>query len=121
MVLPVCFGPARGDLGHWFYESIDVAKFLKPGKNLLAAVVWNFGEDKPWAQFSLKTALIVQGNSNQEQIVNTDSSWKVIKNKSYQPASADAKEALGQFIVVGPCDRVDAAQYPWNWETCRLQ
>lgn len=113
----VCFGPARGDLGHWFYESIDVAKFLKSGKNLLAAVVWNFGEDKPWAQFSLKTALIVQGNSDQEQIVNTDSSWKVIKNKSYQPASADAKEALGQFIVVGPCDQVDAAQYPWNWET----
>lgn len=113
----VCFGPARGDLAHWFYESIDIAKFLKPGKNLLAAVVWNFGEDKPWAQFSLKTALIVQGNSATEQIVNTDNSWKVIKNKSYQPASADAKETLGQFIVVGPCDRVDAVQYPWNWET----
>jgi hypothetical protein len=113
----VCFGPARGDLSHWFYESIDIAKFLKPGKNLLAAVVWNFGEDKPWAQFSLKTALIVQGNSAPEQIVNTDNSWKVIKNKSYQSASADAKETLGQFIVVGPCDRVDAAQYPWNWET----
>lgn len=113
---PVCFGPARCDLGHWFYESIDIAPFLKPGKNLLAAVVWNFGEDKPWAQFSLKTALIVQGNSAAEQIVNTDNSWKVIKNKSYQSASADAKEALGQFIVVGPCDRVDGAQYPWNWE-----
>jgi alpha-L-rhamnosidase len=113
----VCFGPARGDMAHWFYESIDIAKFLKPGKNLLAAVVWNFGEDKPWAQFSLKTALIVQGNSAPEQIVNTDSSWKVIKDKSYQPASADAKETLGQFIVVGPCDRVEAAQYPWNWET----
>ena len=113
----VCFGPARGDLAHWFYESIDISKFLKPGKNLLAAVVWNFGEDKPWAQFSLKTALIVQGNSAPEQIVNTDNSWKVIKNKSYQSASADAKETLGQFIVVGPCDRVDAAQYPWNWET----
>jgi len=113
----VCFGPARGDLAHWFYESIDISKFLKPGKNLMAAVVWNFGEDKPWAQFSLKTALIVQGNSTPEQIVNTDNSWKIIKNKSYQSASADVKEALGQFIVVGPCDRVDAAQYPWNWET----
>jgi len=113
----VCFGPARGDLAHWFYESVDIARYLKQGKNLLAAVVWNFGEDKPWAQFSLKTALIVQGNSAPEQIVNTDNSWKVIKDKSYQPASTDAKETLGQFIVVGPCDRVDAAQYPWNWET----
>ncbi len=113
----VCFGPARGDLAHWFYESIDISQFLKSGKNTLAAVVWNFGEDKPWAQFSLKTALIVQGNSAPEQIVNTDATWKVIKNKSYQSASTDAKETLGQFIVVGPCDRVDAAQYPWNWET----
>ena len=113
----VCFGPARGDLSHWFYESVDISGFLKPGKNLLAAEVWNFGEDKPWAQFSLKTALIVQGNSAQEQIVNTDNSWKVIKNKSYQSAAKDSRETLGQFIVVGPCDRVDAAQYPWNWET----
>jgi hypothetical protein len=112
----VCFGPARCDLGHWFYESIDIAPFLKPGKNLLAAVVWNFGEDKPWAQFTLKTALIVQGNSAAEQIINTNASWKVLKNKAYMPASADAKETLGQFIVVGPCDRVDGSQYPWNWE-----
>ncbi|MBA4409908.1 MAG: alpha-L-rhamnosidase [Odoribacter sp.] len=113
----VCFGPARGDLAHWFYESIDISGFLKSGKNLLAAVVWNFGEDKPWAQFSLKTALIVQGNSMQEELVNTDASWKVFKNKAYQLASADAREALGQFIVVGPCDRVDAKLFPWNWET----
>ncbi len=113
----VCFGPARGDLSHWYYESIDIAKFLRMGKNLLAAEVWNFGEDKPWAQFSIKTALIVQGNSTQEEIVNTDSTWKVIKNRAYQSASADARQALGQFIVVGPCDKVDASKYPWNWET----
>jgi len=113
---PVCFGPARGDLGHWFYESIDIAPFLKSGENLLAAVVWNFGEDKPWAQFSLETSFIVQGNSGPEQIVNTDGTWKVIKNKAYSSASADASQLLGQFIVVGPCDRVDAAQFPWNWE-----
>ena len=113
----VSFGPARGDLAHWFYESIDIAHYLKTGKNLLAAVVWNFGDDKPWAQFSLKTALIVQGNTETEEIVNTDASWKVFKNKAYQPASADAKETLGTFIVVGPCDRLDATQYPWIWET----
>ena len=112
----ICFGPARCDLGHWFYESIDIAPFLKQGKNLLAAIVWNFGEDKPWAQFTLKTALIVQGNSAAEQIINTNGSWNVFKNKAYMPASADAKETLGQFIVVGPCDRVDGSQYPWNWE-----
>lgn len=112
-----CFGPARGDLEHWPYESIDIATFLKPGKNVLAAVVWNFGELKPWAQFSIKTAFIVQGNSESEEIVNTDPSWKVIKNPAYLPASASTRETFGQFVVVGPCDRVDAALYPWGWET----
>jgi alpha-L-rhamnosidase len=108
---PVCFGPARADLEHWTYESIDIAPFLKPGKNVIAAAVWNFGELKPWAQFSIKTAFIVQGNSSSEEFVNTDTSWKVIKDQAYAPAPASSKETSGQFVVVGPCDRVDAALY----------
>ncbi len=113
----VCFGPARADLEHWSFETIDIASFLKPGKNIIAAVVWNFGELKPWAQFSIKTAFIVQGNSPNEEIVNTNASWKVIKDQAYSPAPASSRETSGQFVVVGPCDRIDAALYPWNWET----
>jgi alpha-L-rhamnosidase len=112
----VCFGPARSDLEHWAFESIDIASYLKPGKNIIAAVVWNFGELKPWAQFSIKTAFIIQGNSKSEEIVNTDTSWKVIQNIAYTPAPASSKETSGQFVVVGPCDKVDASLYPWNWE-----
>ena len=112
-----CFGPSRADLEHWSFESIDIAPFLKPGKNVLAAVVWNFGELKPWAQFSIKTAFIVQGNSSAEEIVNTDASWKVMMDKAYSPAAASSKETSGQFVVVGPCDKVDASLYPWDWET----
>lgn len=112
----VCFGPARGDLEHWPYESIDISEYLKQGRNVLAAVVWNFGELKPWAQFTIKTAFIVQGNSVSEEIVNTNNSWKVIRNPAYSPASATTGETMGQFVVVGPCDRVDASLYPWGWE-----
>jgi alpha-L-rhamnosidase len=113
----VCFGPERADLEHWRYESIDIAPLLKSGRNVLAAVVWNFGELKPWAQFSIKTAFIVQGNSPVEEIINTNTSWKVIKDQAYTPAPASSRETSGQFVVVGPCDKVDAALYPWNWET----
>jgi alpha-L-rhamnosidase len=112
----VCFGPARSDPEHWSFESIDIAAYLKPGNNVLAAVVWNFGDLKPWAQFTIKTALIVQGNSSAEEIVNTDASWKVIKDNAYRPASASSEETSGQFVVVGPCDRVNASLYPWGWE-----
>src|SRR5580765_336836 len=30
-------GPARGDLSHWFYETIDIAPYLQPGDNIIAA------------------------------------------------------------------------------------
>ena len=110
---PICFGPARGDLAHWFYESVDIAPFLKEGKNQLAAIVWNFGEQKPWAQFSIKTAFILQGNSEVEEVVNTNQSWKVMRNEAYQRPDV---HSLGQFIVVGPGDKVDASLFPWGWE-----
>ena len=114
--IAVCFGPARSDLEHWSFESIDIGSFLKSGKNVVASEVWNFGELKPWNQFSIKTAFIVQGNSPLEEIINTDTTWKVIKDAAYSPAPAGSKETNGQFTVVGPCDKVDAAQYPWDWE-----
>jgi hypothetical protein len=113
---PVCFGPARGDLMHWRYESIDISAYLKAGENVLAAEVWNFAGLKPWAQHSLQTAFILQGNTETERIVDTNPSWKVIKNNAYKPADASSEKTGGQFIVVGPCDEVDAAKYPWNWE-----
>jgi alpha-L-rhamnosidase len=114
--IAVCSGPARSDLEHWCFETIDIAGFLKPGKNLLAAEVWNFGELKPWAQFSIKTAFIVQGNSPEEEVANTDTTWRVIKDPAYSPAPAGSAETSGQFTVVGPCDNVDGSHYPWNWE-----
>src|SRR3954469_12871614 len=40
----VAWGPARGDLFHWRYETVDLGPFLEAGRNVLAAVLWNFGE-----------------------------------------------------------------------------
>ncbi len=106
----VCKGPARGDLAHWRFETIDIAKYLKTGKNVFAAVVWNFGEDSPLAQMSNKTAFIVQGNQSLEEIVNTGNSWRVYKNEAYKPISASQTS-------VGPGEEVDGSKYPYGWET----
>lgn len=59
-VKEVCNGPARGDLANWNFETIDIAHYLRSGKNVLAAVVWNFAKFKPLAQMSNKTAFILQ-------------------------------------------------------------
>lgn len=112
---PVCFGPARGDLFHWRFETVDIAPFLKPGKNVVAAVVWNFGLLRPWAQVSLRTGLIVQGDSASEQIVNTDRSWKAIQDEAYSPTTT-APRPVNTFMVVGPGDCLDGNRYPWGWQ-----
>lgn len=112
---PVCSGPARGDMEHWRYETIDISPWLKKGKNSIASVVWNFGEYMPWAQISYETAFILQGNSDIESFVNSNSTWKVIQNKSYSPVNDLTK--LNTFIVVGPGDKVNGEEYPWGWES----
>lgn len=111
----VCFGPARGDLLNWRYETVDLAPFLQVGQNVLAAVVWNFGEFRPLAQFTLRTAFILQGNTEKEEMVNTGSSWKVIENKAYKPIPVDNTMVDG-YYVAGPGDMVDGKNYPWDWD-----
>ncbi len=113
---PVCSGPARGDLFNWYYESVDLAPYLKAGKNTIAALVWNMGELAPVAQISNQTGFLLQGNTAKEGLVNTDSSWLVLQNKAYSPTSLDNRERLQAYMVVGPGDRVDGTVYPWGWQ-----
>jgi hypothetical protein len=81
----VSMGPARSDLMHWNYETIDIAQHLSIGRNVIAALVWNEGSAKPEAQISLMTAFILQGKGDLESVVNTDGSWKVLREEGYAP------------------------------------
>lgn len=112
----VCNGPARGDLYNWYFETVDIAPYLQAGDNLLAAQVWNMGEHAAVAQLSNQTAFVLQGDTDAEQLVNTDRTWKVYENKAYQPCSMDNGARLHTYMVIGPGDSVAAARYPWQWE-----
>jgi len=114
--IPACAGPARGDLFNWFYESIDIAPYLKEGENIIAAQVWNMGDLAPVGQISNQTGFLLQGDTKEEQIADTDPSWKVVQNLAYQPCALDNMERLKAYMVVGPGDAVDGKLYPWNWE-----
>ncbi len=115
----VSIGPARSDLDHWRFETLDIAPRLQAGRNVLAAVVWNFGIWSPMAQLSERTALIVQGNSAAEEVVNTgsgsSSGWKSLHDTGYEAIPFSFKE-IPYFYVVGPGERIDGARYPWGWE-----
>lgn len=110
----VCTGPERWDLPHWRFETVDLAPFLQKGENIIAAVVWNFGDYKPWGQFSWRTGFIMQGDSEREAVVNTGEAWKVLKNDAYSPIPVNPA-TMGTFVVVGPGEEIDGARYPWGW------
>ncbi len=113
----VSIGPARSDLDHYRFETVDIAPQLKPGRNVLAAVVWNFGIYAPMAQHTYRTGFVLQGDGEAEQVVNTDgnSGWKSILDPAYEPIPM-THDIIPYFYVVGPGERIDATRYPWGWE-----
>jgi hypothetical protein len=112
----VVWGPARGDLNHWRFETIDLAPHLRAGRNVLAAVVWNYGELAPEAQVTWRTGFLLQGDTKTEQAVNTNETWKAACNPAYAPIPFTSAQMRG-YYVVGPGERVEGAKYPWGWET----
>ena len=111
---PISEGPARGDLWHWRFETVDLARFLQAGNNVLAAVVWNYADDKPWAQISHHTGFLLQGNDSFSEQVNTNGHWKVYRNPAY--SMIPVRDTSLQALPIGPGEKVDGTKYPWGWQ-----
>jgi hypothetical protein len=109
-------GPARSSLLHWNFGSYDIAQWLRPGDNVIAALVWNMAEYAPVAQITDQTAFLVQGDSRREQLVNTDNTWKVVQDSAYSPCATNMGAVLHSYVVVGPGDEIQGAHYPWGWQ-----
>jgi alpha-L-rhamnosidase len=107
----VSSGPQRSDLMHWRYETLDLAPFLRQGRNILAALVWNWGAERPVAQFSYRTGFLLQGDSEREAVVNTGTEWKVLHDSGYQTIPV----RLQAYYAAPPGEEVDGSKYPWGW------
>ncbi len=107
-------GPTRGDLNRWLFETIDIAPFLTQGVNHIAVKVWNMGDLMPLAQISYQTGLIIQGNSNNEEIINTNNTWKVALDEAY---SFYKIVILNRFYAAGPGEKFTGKLHPFGWET----
>jgi hypothetical protein len=107
-------GPQRSDLMNWRYETLDLAPQLRAGRNVLAALVWNWGEKRPDTQFSQRTAFLLQGDGEREAAVNSGPGWKVLHDRAYALNPVDA--AVSPYFAAPPGESVDASRYPWGWE-----
>ena len=109
-------GPQRSDVAHWRYETVDLATRLRVGKNVLAAVVWNWGATRPVAQHSYRTGFLVQGDAEREAtLVNTGAGWKLLVDSAYAPILI-TNATVRSYYAAGPGEVVDGRRYPWSWE-----
>jgi hypothetical protein len=106
-------GPARGDLFHWRFETVDLAPFLQPGRNVLAATVWNFGELAPVAQMSNRTGFLMQGDTPTEAAVNTGRNWQVFRETG---RAALGHEGVHGYYAAGSAEEIDGRELYWSWD-----
>ena len=108
-----CMGPLRGDINHWNYETVDIAAYLKEGRNVIAAQVWNEGKERAIANVSYRTGFLLQGGNKEAEIINTDESWKVMKDSAYSPKPV----IINDYYVAGPGEVVDMHKSIKDWNT----
>lgn len=109
-------GPQRSDVMHWRYETVDLAPKLRAGRNVIAALVWNWGTATPVAQHRYRAGFLLQGNGEREAtIANTGAGWKVRVDSAYRFLPLTPGDIRG-YYAAAPNESVDASRYPWGWE-----
>jgi hypothetical protein len=112
-------GPSRGDLAHWRYQRLDLAPFLKPGRNVVAASVWNFGQFSSVAQVSARTGFILQAQDRAFRMLDTgQGGWRVLLDEGHAPVES----LRSMFAVIpegyyaaGPRETIDGARTSFDW------
>ena len=99
-------GPSTNDS---YYDSVEIESYLKPGQNVIAALVWYWGKDTSFSNTdSGKAGFLFEAGD-----LVSDRSWKVCRNTAYQndpgetqpnfrlPESNiyyDAREEIGDWL-----------------------
>lgn len=112
----VSSGPQRSDVEHWRYETLDIAPQLRAGRNVIAALIWNWGPARPVAQHSHRTGFLLQGASATEAgHVNTGPGWRLLRDSAFAPIVLTSA-SMGNYYAAAPGDSIDGTRYPWGWE-----
>jgi hypothetical protein len=110
-------GPARSDMLHWNYETIDLAATLHTGINEVKAIVWNEGADRAEANMSVQTAFLMQGDDEASSL-NTDTTWLCRVDHRYSPHQFELMQLT--YMVTGPGENVDLNVEPALWRQAAI-
>ena len=118
---PVSFGPRKGDIYSYYYETLDISPFLTHGSNVIAAYVvsvssraMQIGQNKTMSSGSIisgleATGFILEGTIDNISISTGIADWKVRLDESKQHHHFAFNDAHGSF------ENVDALKIPWGW------
>lgn len=107
----VSLGPDRSDVTHWNYDIVDIAPYVKEGKNALAARVWNEGEWRATANTSYQTGFILQPVASELKAIATSKTWRCTQDKGYKVLPQQTMPPL----FTGPGDMVEMSQVQRGW------
>jgi hypothetical protein len=124
----IAAGPSEGTLAHWRHETIDLAPYLRPGRNVVAAVVWDWIRNRtnieelpvahtlgpqtaPIAWQSAALGLRVTGGG----IDTARSGWRVEIDRGRTPRDGRAQVPRGRYYVASAPEVIDAAKTDWDW------
>ena len=115
-------GPSRGDLSHWRYREMDLAPFMRPGKNVIAAQVWNDGAAAALAQISAKTGFYLTAtDAAVGRLLDTGPAWSVRIDPSRSVASGPSQmaKAVGhsKYYAAAPPETHDANLRANDWSS----
>ena len=104
-------GPARNDSKHWNYETLDIAGYLREGKNVVAAQVWSEGPYKPVPNATIQTGFILMGEG-QAKVLSTDGSWRCIQDPGYTPL----RQRVPGYYALGAGEQIDMSRTIADWQ-----
>lgn len=70
-----------------YYDSIDIAPYLKSGKNTICALIWYWDDEKSFSYNGSGHGGFIFEAFNEDITINSDISWKVKRNEAYIDSS----------------------------------
>ncbi|TWB18373.1 alpha-L-rhamnosidase-like protein [Nitrospirillum amazonense] len=135
----VAMGPSTGDIAHWRMEALDLAPYLRPGRNVIAAEVWNFvkpppvlpsnatdaqkraaaggelfSQTAPIFQQSVDTGFRLRGDGPAAAVGTDQAGWRVAVDGG-RSAVNGYRQVRRWFYVAGSPEVIDAAKANWDW------
>lgn len=117
--ISVGFGPCKGDRNTWYYDTLDISSYLKPGINVLSAQVLRYGASRSgnasvWR--SPKPGFYVDGGIKDESgdhfiDLSTNDSWRCHKDGAIE---------IDQGVYtafLGITETVLGTRIPWGWNS----